>query len=299
VIKQRGTGNRVRGTEGVFGPGKARRVLGLLQLIPALLVAQQSGIDSLFPTRPSGYLTDAAGVVDQPSASRIEDLAARLRTATGAELAVVTLPTQGRYETSELALAIGRAWGVGAKAEIGDQRRNAGLVLLVVPKREGEKGGLYLATGRGVEGIVTDATAGRILDLMIPQLRQGEYGPALVTGTEAIASTVAKGFGVTDSALTAADPFRSSGGSEGGIPGWVIPVLFILVFFVLPMLARAGRGRGGRGGRGGPPIYWGPGWGGGGWGGGFGGGGFGGGGGGFGGFGGGGGFSGGGAGRSF
>ena len=129
--------------------------------------------------------------------------------------------------------------GRGAKAEIGDQRRNAGLVLLVVPKREGQKGGLYLATGRGVEGIVTDATAGRILDLMIPQLQQGEYGPALVTGTEAIASTVAKGFGVTDSALTAADPFKNSGGGEGGIPGWVVPVLFILVFFVLPMLARA------------------------------------------------------------
>ena len=43
-------------------------------------------------------------------------------------------------------------------------------------------------------GIVTDATAGRILDLMI-RSQQGEYGPALVTGTEAIASTVAKGFG--------------------------------------------------------------------------------------------------------
>ncbi|HSE66060.1 MAG TPA: TPM domain-containing protein [Gemmatimonadales bacterium] len=272
----------------------------MLQLIPALLMGQQSGgIDSLFPARPSGYLTDVANVVDPPSASRIDDLAARLRTATGAELAVVTLPAQGRYETSELALAIGRAWGVGAKAEIGDQRRNAGLVLLVVPKREGQKGGLYLATGRGIEGIVTDATAGRILDLMIPQLQDGEYGPALVTGTEAIASTVAKGFGVTDSALTAADPFKNSGGGEGGIPGWVIPVLFILVFFVLPMLARAGRGGGRRGPRGGPPIYWGPGWGGGGWGGGFGGGGFGGSGGGFGGFGGGGGFSGGGAGRSF
>src|SRR4030095_11563265 len=124
VIKQRGTGNGVR--EGVFGPGKTRRVLGLLQLIPALLLAQQSsGIDSLFPARPTGYLTDVAGVVDQPSASRIDDLAARLRTATGAELAVVTLPTQGRYETSDLALALARQWGVGAKAEIGEQRRNA------------------------------------------------------------------------------------------------------------------------------------------------------------------------------
>ncbi len=205
-------------------------------------------------------------------------------------------PLKGNTRRPRSRLAIGRAWGVGAKAEIGDQRRNAGLVLLVVPKREGQKGGFYLSTGRGIEGIVTDATAGRILDLMVPQLQQGEYGPALVTGTEAIASTVAKGFGVTDSALTAADPFPDSGGGEGGIPGWVYLLLLFIVFFVLPRLMSGGRGRGGRRGRGG---YWGPGWGGGGWGGGFGGGGFGGGGGGFGGFGGGGGFSGGGAGRSF
>ncbi|TFG88672.1 MAG: TPM domain-containing protein, partial [Gemmatimonadales bacterium] len=72
---------------------KATRALVVLQLVPALLAGQDRGARGLFPAQPTGYLTDAAGVVDPASAAAIEDLASRLRSATGAELAVVTLPT--------------------------------------------------------------------------------------------------------------------------------------------------------------------------------------------------------------
>ncbi len=290
-----------RFTVGRLGLGwrKATRALGLLQLIPTLLAAQAGGpVTSLFPARPTDYLTDVAGLVDASTAQEINALAARLRGATGAELAVVTLPTINDRAPGDVALVIGRTWGVGAKGAIGDSARNAGLVLLVVPRTADHKGELYLSTGRGVEGIVTDATAGRILDLMIPDLREQRYGPALLLGTRAVASTVAKGFGVSDSVLSAADPFQSSSGGGEEINPLVIFLIIIVIFMVLSANSKqSGGGRRGRGGRRGAGPYRG-GWGGGGWGGG---GGFGGGGGGggFGGFGGGGGFSGGGAGRSF
>jgi uncharacterized protein len=289
---QRRTKTRLR-----QGWHKAICLLGLLQLVPLLLAAQAGGIRGLFPSRPSDYLTDVAGIVDQGSARAINGLAARLRQATGAELAVVTLPTIMGYAPGDVALNIGRAWGVGAKADIGDSTRNAGVVLLLVPRSAKHRGEVYVSTGRGIEGIITDATAGRITDLMLPALREGSYGPALLLGTRAIASIVARGFGVTDSALAAADPFRSQSRDDTGeLSPPLVLLIIILIFLVLSAISRGGGGgRGGRGGRRGPRIYWGgPGWGGGGWGGsgGFRGGGFGG-------FGGGGGFSGGGAGRSF
>lgn len=276
---------------------KAICLLGLLQLVPALLWGQSEAIRRLFPVRPTNYLTDSAGIVDGGTESAINDLAARLRQATGAELAVVTLPDIGQYAPGDVALTIGRTWGVGGKGEIGDSARNAGVVLLLVPRTSEHKGEIYISTGRGIEGIITDASAGRISDLMLPDLREGNWSAALLLGARAIASLTAKGYGVTDSALSAADPFRSSGGQTEQINPMVIILIIVVVLIVFSNINKGG---GGRGRRRGPNIFFPGGFGGGGWGGGgWGGGGFGGGGGGFGGFGGGGGFSGGGGGRSF
>ena len=263
-----------------------------LQLAAAgALGAQQDAVTRLFPAQPTGYVTDAAQIVDGSTQAALESLLARLRAATVAEIAVVTLPTIDDRDEAEVALAIGRAWGVGAKAAIGDVRRNAGLVLLVVPRQNGVPGTghVRIEVGQGLEGIVTDATAGRIRrEVMGPLLSQERYGPAILAGAQALTGVIARGYGVDDSTLTAYE--APSAGGDVTIPSWLPFLLFLVFFLVAGGLQRAVRGGRGR-------VYWGGGpWIGGGWGGG---GGFGGGGGGFGGFGGGGGFSGGGSGGRF
>lgn len=275
---------------------KAIPLLAGLQLSAALVAsAQDPAVTRLFPAQPEGHVTDVAGVVDAGSRARMEDLAERLRAATGAEIAVVTLPTIEDRSEAEVALAIGRRWGVGAEAEVGDRRRNAGVVVLLVPRQEGREGSghLRIEVGQGLEGIITDATAGRIRDLIVASLQGEQYGPALVAGVEALVTLIARGFGVSDSTLANARPLpdRSPGG--GSPLGGLGPMLMLLFLFFVLSGAFGGRRRRRR------RVYWGAGpWIGGGWGGGggFGGGGFGGG---FGGFGGGGGFSGGGAGGRF
>jgi uncharacterized protein len=281
---------------------KAILLVAALQTAPQRVMAQRGDeLTRLFPARPTGYVTDVPGVLDAGSVQRISDLAERLRGATGAELAVVVLPTIGDRAAVDVAVAIGRAWGVGAKAELGDPRRNAGLVILLVPRREEDpnSGHIFIASGQGLEGIVTDLQAGRVRDLMTPYFRRGEYGAGLAEGVRALAGLIAREMGVTDSALTAGGRQLEQRPSGSGAASFVVPLLLLLVLlFVFSRPSRRRRGRRGGRGRGpGPWIFWG---GGGGHGGGFGGfGGFGGGGGGFGGFGGGGGFSGGGAGGRF
>jgi len=248
---------------------------------------------ALFPARPTGFVTDVAGIVDQAAEARITDLAERLKAATGAEIAVVTLPTIGDREEADVAREIGRAWGVGAAAEIGDQTRNAGVVLLVVPRQNGRPGTgrVRVEVGRGLEGIVTDVTAGRIRDLMGERLAREDYSGALQSGVEALAGIIAHGFGVSDTALTNAQPATRPRGGGNSPLGGALPIVLFIVFLALSGALSRGRGRRRR-----RHAYWGGPWIGGGFGGG---GGWGGGGGGFGGFGGGGGFSGGGAGGRF
>jgi uncharacterized protein len=253
--------------------------------------AQDRGLDSLIPAQPVGYVNDLASVIDQPTAAELESLIERLRGATGAELAIVTMPSLGGREPAEVALAIGRKWGVGAKAEVGDPRRNAGIVMLLIPRRPGDpnSGQIRIEVGQGLEGIVTDAAAGQIRDLMRQDLSSGNYSAGLLAGVRALSSLIARGYGVTDSALTAYQ-LPASGGGNSPSGGSILPVLLFILFVLISSGAFGGRRRRRR-------VYWGGPWIGGGWGGG---GGFGGGGGGgFGGFGGGGGFSGGGAGGRF
>lgn len=278
---------------------KAIGLAGLLQLVLLLPLWAQRSVEQYVPARPTGRVSDFANVIDAGDEARMTSLVERLLSATGAEIAVVTLPTVGDHEAAEVALRIGRSWGVGLKGEVGDSLRNRGLVLLLVPRQEGrpQSGQIRIEMGDGLEGVVPDALAGTIQRrVMAPLLANERYSEGMLQGTEALVTAIARGFGVADSALANARPLaREPSGNSGW--GQLMPLIFFfLIFFVLPMLSRRGR-RGGRGGRG-PRIYWGGPWGGGGGGGGSWGGGWGGGGG-FGGFGGGGGFSGGGAGGRF
>src|SRR3954471_7923937 len=208
-------GDRLRGTR-----AKAIALWMGLQLSiafsPAVTAgwAQATTVDSLVPAQPVGFVNDFASVISADAAQSMDDLIRRLQGVTGAELAVVTLPSIGDREASEVALAVGRKWKVGAKAEIGDPRRNAGLVLLLVPRREGDpnSGQIRIEVGQGLEGIVTDAAAGQIRDEMRPDVSAGQYAPGLLLGVRILASLIARGYGVTDSALTAQQPPVNPGG---------------------------------------------------------------------------------------
>jgi uncharacterized protein len=266
------------------------------------------------PPAPRGYGTsaaeivvDAAGVLPTQSVDRINRIAFDVHAKSGGEMAVVTLPDIGQRAPVDVALAIGRAWGVGANAAIGQRSRNAGVVILVVPKETSStgQGSCFIGTGQGTEGFITDADAGTICREAVPYFRQRDYGAA----TELLAGRVAEAFArefnfsLDSSSVPAAveqQPELPRARSRGISP-FTIFILFIVAYFILSSF---GRRRGGCGGGGCIPIPiifpTGGGYRRGGWSGGFGGGGFGGGGGGgFGGFGGGGGFSGGGGGSNW
>jgi uncharacterized protein len=252
----------------------------MLQLAALLLVAQVQ------VPPPRGYVNDFAGVLDSQSIAHMEAVIAEVREKTRGEIAVVTLADIGDRPAADMALEIGRRWGVGAKGAAGDPAKNLGVVVLLVPQKNHRPGTgqIFIATGRGAEGFLTDARVGRIRDAITPYLAREEYGAGLAHGVDLIAQAFAQEFGVT---LDDAPPRRPAAPEislpTGATLFWIIFALVLIV----SMLQRR-RGRRGR-------IWWaGGGWTGGGWGGGWGGGG-----GGFGGFGGGGGFSGGGGGGRF
>ena len=255
---------------------------------------------------PTGVVNDFAHVLDAATFERITRIAEDVRARSRGEIAVVTLPDLAGRDVADVALRIGREWKVGKVGSPGDPTRNAGAVILLVPKETNSdnRGRCFVLTGQGTEGFITDATAGEICREATPAFMQRDYAAGLELITLRVAERFASEFGFSlDSGLAPAPVVvqRPERSRAGGINPFVFFVIFWIVLAIVSSASRRGRRRGRRDGCGsGIPIII-P-MGGGGWSSGrgsWGGGGFGGGGGGFGGFGGGGGFSGGGGGSSW
>jgi len=281
-------------------------VWGLLALgASALLLAQ----DVQLPPRPRGFsptqadmVVDAANVLSAEARERVNRVIFDVKAKSGGEIVVVTLPDIGGREAGDVALRIGREWRVGVATDVGDRSRNAGVVILVVPKETASdgRGQISIMTGQGTEGFITDATAGDIRREAIPFFQRQDYSTALALIAVRVAQRFEREFAFTlDTALVPASAPALAPGGGGGIPPQLLLVAFVVLLFVFSAMANASRRGGRRNGclqalvvadvlsHGGRRSHWG--------GGGFGGGSWGGGGGGFGGFGGGGGFSGGGS----
>jgi len=132
-----------------------------------------------FPFQPVNYVTDVSNIISQEQEDLFNTQLLSLKDSTGVEVAVVTLDDIGNTAPVDMAVNIGRTWGVGAVGEIGAFERNAGVVFLVVPKTiksTGNKGHCFIAVGRGAEGWLTDMRAGRLCREAVNRgFRAGNY----------------------------------------------------------------------------------------------------------------------------
>jgi len=189
--------------------------------------------------RPQGYVSDFANVVDTESRAAIDDYAGRVQQATGAQIAVVVLPSLQGEPIEDVANDIFHAWGIGRKKE-----DDGVMLLLSVGDRKSR-----LEVGGGLGGIIPDGMAGQILDEMRPALRQGQYGPAALAAAELLGATIAKSKNVSIAVPQVTTRVPRS--APDSIP-W--PLIFIGIFFLLLVLRRGG-GSGGPYGRGGGGFW--------------------------------------------
>src|SRR5690348_18001021 len=135
----------------------------------------------------------------------------------------------GGRDPSEVALRIGREWKVGNLADIGDRSRNAGVVILLVPKETSSdgQGHCRVEVGQGAEGFITDATSGEICREATPAFRQQDYGTGLELVTLRVAQRYAQEFGFSlDTSLRApAMPQQARAPSSGG--GGINPLVLL------------------------------------------------------------------------
>ncbi len=184
--------------------------------------------------QPTSYVNDFAGVIDAGSQQQIDDLARQLYTKAHATIEVVTIKSLEGEPIQNFATELEDKWKVGAKGT------DKGL-LMIFSIQDHKR---WIEVGYGLEGILNDAKVGDIGRSMVPQLQQGEYGPAIFSGEQQIANVIAADAGVTLDAAAVQHTYHRENASYGRRFNWV--GLIILVLFLFTIFGR--RGGGGPGG---------------------------------------------------
>ena len=151
-------------------------------LLSIALIATVVGAQA-FPDHV-GFVNDFAGLLSAEAQAQLENDLINFEQETSAEIAVATIETLEGDTVEDYAVRLFEAWGIGKK-----DKDNG--VLFLVAKEERR---VRIEVGYGLEPVITDGRAGRILDEeVLPEFRDGNYEQGILNGVKAIEGYVRTG----------------------------------------------------------------------------------------------------------
>ncbi|MFC0875493.1 TPM domain-containing protein [Saccharicrinis sp. FJH2] len=195
-------------------------VLSFIFFLGSLNTLAQDGIPDKPKTKQ--IVNDFAGILSNGEKQELEQKLVRYDSETSTQIAIVTTNTLNGYAISDYATRLLTKWGVGMKG------KDNGIVIVVKPKIYNAKGQVYIATGYGLEDVVPDALAKKIVEYdMIPLFKDDNYYAGLDKATNTL-------IGLTTGKFTGSqylDRARRNSGSGRGIGG-----LFFLIIAILAII---------------------------------------------------------------
>ena len=130
----------------------------------------------------SGYVNDYAILITEKDKASMEGVAKEVEEKTGAQIAVLTVKSMSPYTSiDEFGMAVAEKWKVGEKD------KDTGIIIILAM----EERKVRIEVGYGLEGIINDAKAGRIIDnTMMPYFRGGDFSAGLRRGVFKIADII-------------------------------------------------------------------------------------------------------------
>ncbi|MCX6012795.1 MAG: TPM domain-containing protein, partial [Chloroflexi bacterium] len=139
--------------------------------------------DIKFPS-PEGYVNDFAYLLTDDEYIDIDAQLTVLEIDTSAEVVVVTIDSLEGVSIEDYAVKLFEAWDIGKKD------KDNGILLLIAVQESETK----IEVGYGLEEIITDGRAGRILDeAVLPHFKEGDYASGIIAGVDAIEEYIRAG----------------------------------------------------------------------------------------------------------
>lgn len=213
--------------------GVTRWVVALLLAIFALAVPASAATQT-FP-QLTGRVVDQAHLLTPAQVADLTSKSQALEAQSGRQFVIATVNSLEGYPIEDYAYRLGRAW------KIGSAKNNDGVLLLVAPNERK----VFIATGYGAGGFMTDAMSGVIIrEDILPHFKQSppDYGGGIEAGADAIIKQMSLPADEAQKNVAAAQQAQQQRqhSSGGGLP--VFFWLMIIGFVVLSHFRR-GYGR--------------------------------------------------------
>lgn len=149
-------------------------------VLPAL-VALAAGAVALEVPYLSGRIVDLAQMLPDDARARLEAKLEEFEQKTGAQVAVLTVPSLEGDSLEDFSMRVAETWKLGREpADDG--------VLFLVAKNDRK---MRIEVGYGLEPKLTDLVSGRILDNLVrPKFRGGDFAGGIEAGVDAILGTL-------------------------------------------------------------------------------------------------------------
>ena len=133
----------------------------------------------------TGRVTDNAYLLSPETHSMLTDSLKAHEIRTTNQVVILTIPAIGGESIEEYANRVFNEW------KLGQQGKDNGVLIIVVPDEKR----MRIEVGYGLEGILTDLTASRIIQfIMTPKFRDGDYEGGIVEGTLAVIDILEGGY---------------------------------------------------------------------------------------------------------
>lgn len=191
------------------------RSLAQAMLLALLFFSPSAHADVAVPPL-AARVTDLTATLSPEQQQTIETLLAQFEAKKGSQIAVLIVPTTQPETIEQYGIRVAEAWKLGRKGV------DDGALLLVAK----DDHTLRIEVGYGLEGVLNDATANRIIaEIIVPHFKQGDYYNGILSG-------VTRMIGVVEGEPLPAPRERATATGSSGNYESLLFIGFILVLVV-------------------------------------------------------------------
>ena len=212
----------------------------ILFIVLVLSVTQVIAQD--IPDRPSPprLVNDYVGLLTKQQSNHLERKLVAFNDTNSTQIAILIVNDLKGYDIVDYSQRVAQKWGIGQK------KYDNGAIIVVKPKTATSKGEVNIDVGYGLEPVIPDITAQRIIENeMIPKFRNNDYFGGLNSATDVMISLAAGKF--------TADEYKKRTEGGGGLVGFFVPIIILII--VISMINRSRSRYSTMGGRSSVPFW--------------------------------------------